>query len=204
MAVRTTLLLFLPLAFAACQAARPPGPIDTMRAAPELTALSPADVAVLPVEDAVAGNPLRDLSPYFQRRVYEALVERNYSPINLDRVRSVVEAERGSSGAPTLTQLKGKFQEQAMLLVRVIGWEERSLLADGRIRATTEVKLLDSQSLQNLWSGGYEMELKVDNEGSVKVEKDEFRRQAIDRFVASLMERLPQRRPPQHTAGPSR
>jgi hypothetical protein len=175
-----------------------------MRTSAELTTLSPADVAVLPVEDAVAGNPLRDLSPYFQRRLYEALVERNYSPISLQRVQSVVEAERGSSGAPTLAQLKGKFQEQALLLVRVVGWEERSLLADGRIRATTEVKLLDSQSLQNLWSGGYELEMKVDNEGSVKVEKDEFRRQAIDRFVASLMGRLPARRPPQNTATPGR
>jgi hypothetical protein len=193
--VRSTPLLLLAAMLASCQVARPPGPISTMKTAPELATLNPADIAVLPVEDAVPGAPLKTLTRHMEQRLHQGLIERRYSPISLSKVHAVIDAESTGGASPSLAKLKGKFLEQALLVTKVTQWDERAMFSDGRVRVAAEVKLLDSGTLANLWSGSYELEVKLTGSTSAGQDPMELREEVINRFVPRLLEELPERRP---------
>src|SRR5687767_10002563 len=128
--IRHPALALVPLVLlAACQVARPPGPISTMKTAPELATLNPADIAVLPVEDAVPGAPLKSLTRHMEVKLHEGLITRRYTPISTSKVNAVIAAESTGGASPSLAQLKGKFLEQALLVTKVTQWDERALFS---------------------------------------------------------------------------
>jgi hypothetical protein len=192
---RTAPLLVTILMLAACQVARPPGPISTMRPEPELATLNPADIAVLPVEDAVPGAPLKSLTRHMELKLHEGLLDRAYSPISPAKVNAVVAAESEGGRSPSLAELKGKFLEDALLVTKVTQWDEKSMFSDGRVRVAAEVKLLDSGTLANLWSGSYELEVKLPAGSSSVRDPVSLREEVINRFVPSLLAELPRRQP---------
>jgi hypothetical protein len=77
----------------------------------------------------------------------------------------------------------------------VTGLDTKALQSDGRVWLNTDVKLLDSGTLANLWSGTYGLEVKVEEASSVVTERDTLLARAIDRYAASLMRELPARVP---------
>jgi hypothetical protein len=172
--------------------ARDAGPISDLRQGPGLARSNPNDIAVLPVTDETpTPGALGSLAEHFQATLYRQLIDRRYAPRPLADVNATVERERATTGTVSFAALKGKFRnEDAMLQAQVTNWDQGALISDGRIRIACRIQLLDSRTLDILWGGSYQREVKVAS-GSSGLE--ERKRQALEEFVRTMMADLPMR-----------
>lgn len=184
---------------AAC-ANRPPILIEaSVQSDPALTAQRPNDIVVLPVEDATSS---RDVDVRALRAaVADALPEKAYVPIAIEYSDSVI-ANSGASvrgsvvEASSVSDLRGKVQEDAFLGVKVTEWDASRLATSGRLRFSAEVMMTSSQTGQPLWWGQVVGDVKAGGESDVTpVSRQDRLRSVRELFGRYLLRELPRRTP---------
>ena len=171
----------------ACQA-RAPRPAPN-RAEPlggaGLDALQPADIALAPLRNQT-GNPevpLEDL----RRALYEGLIDRLYSPLELAYVDRHWEESSFAGAAPP----------DGLLVVSITQWDTRQLRSHGILQATAELRLFEGGSTESpmLWGSlvHRQVDLGVHPEQHTLVR--DLLPQAIEAFARSVLLELPERDP---------
>lgn len=173
---------------------------SSLNAAPELYSSHPTNVAILPVEDA---TPDRRATPHLDQMrsaVARSLVRQLYSPLGPRAVDAPLATEASAQQKPmsvtnaaTLQRVAGKFNEDAILGVRVDSWDESSLMADNKVRFSADVALIDSKTKKMLWSGHLNGMVKAGGFGPAPLDRDEKARSAVEEFGWALVQRLPSR-----------
>lgn len=147
-----------------------------------LADLQPADVAVAPVRDESGnGAPVSAL----REACYHGLVDRLYSPVNLDYVdRDWTEAAFGSAGAA-----------EAVFDVVVTTWDTVHVPSRGVVRAVAEVRMLDVRDPDGepLWGARVTRRLSL---GGPDPEGD-WSAQAAGLLALEILGALPERDPVQ-------
>jgi hypothetical protein len=158
--------------------------------------VKPADIAVLPVQDATPGGVLQGQLDALRAEVAAALAKQMYSPLS----NSMVDARVGRDvqGSPVdashVGSLAGRCEEDALLGIKVTRWDERSLMQDGRVDFTTEVLLLDAKGRQTLWAGRLDGTVKAGGDGPAPLGRQARTRSALEVFARALIGELPARR----------
>jgi hypothetical protein len=155
-----------------------------------LAALQPADVYVRPVLDATASfaAPVAEL----RRALYEGLVERLYTPLELGWADARV-AELGDA-AGDVARVDAALGVDAILEVRLVAWDESALERDGLVRATVEARLLDPAAPdQPLWGFVLGREVDVGGPSSRRATRDVLAGQVAKTLAGELLALLPMR-----------
>lgn len=183
---------------AACQTTNPVLVDSTLAPTPVFANRSPADIAVLPIEDGTTDGAVQRHLVFLRQEVMRQLPGRLFSPITPEVVdaalRGVPEpAVRESVMAPSsLQRLVGHAREDAVLAVRVDRWDESRLLVDKRLRFQFQAALVGSDS-QLLWSGMIQGEVKAGGFGAAPRDRDGMARSCGEIMIREMMQRLPQR-----------
>ena len=190
------LILFLGLS--ACAT-----PMSGVRSAliqsPDLHRLSPADIAVLPIEDRTSDKKVSRLLAYMREEINRALPLRKYSPISIRTVDAAFGDSLPVDGSSliqeaVLKKLCGRADEDAVLAVQINRWDESSLLSSAIVRFAAEVTLLSSKEGLALWSGDLQGQVKAGGQKPAPRGPSARARAAAKEFVAQLIDRLPRRR----------
>ena len=148
---------------------------------------NPADVAVLPVVNKT-GNTAVPLN-VIRHTFYKGLVERRYSPINLEFVdRKVVDA----------SYQPGALQEDAALKIYLTEWDDSSWETHRRIGIAADVFLLDSRPIdanQELWGWRVRQEISVAADQARYALEEDLIKLAIQRYTDEVLGGLPLRDP---------
>ncbi len=189
----------LALALAACETA-PPRVFSSLEASTELFAVNPADVAVLPIEDATPDGTAADVRTVMREEIAKALVLRQYTPLAPAKVDEVLSGQTPAPPAVSvvdaawLRSVQGKFGEDATLGVRVTRWDRSSLMSSGHVRFAAEVTMVSTRAKSPLWSGVLEGEVKAGGSGPAPRDRAGRARSAAVEFAAELVRSLPRRR----------
>jgi hypothetical protein len=200
-AMRHLAAVVLPVALAVlggCQS-EPARIQPALHASPRLLAASPADIAVLPVEDATPDRRAEPVLVTMREANNQELVERRYSPLAAGRVDAALgtggsNRRGGVIDAAWLGSLAGKAQEDALLGIRVTRWDTSSLMANARVRFAADVTMIDSKTKETLWSGNVDGDVKAGGDGAAPLDPAERARDAARRFGHELIQLLPRRR----------
>ena len=165
-----------------------------LKAMEALFAESPSDVAVLPVVDRTGSPRAQMLLPTLRRALYLNLIDRCYAPLDLGFVDRILRVEP-EGPVPPIDALLGKFEEDAILLVELTGWNERPLAVDRRLRAELFVSLRSTRTKAQLWGGTAKVEVQVGGHGMVGPDEIDARKEEAVRLVAAkVLSCLPKRR----------
>lgn len=184
----------------ACMA-DPPRVQPSLHASPRLATTGPADIAVLPIEDATPDRKAEPVLVTIREAINEELVERRYSPLAAGRVDSALGT--GTNSVPRrgavvdaayLGSLAGKAKEDALLGIRITRWDTSSLMANARVRFGVDVTMIESRSKEILWSGTVDGDVKAGGDGAAPLDPAERGRDASRRFARELIQLLPRRR----------
>lgn len=178
---------------------RPPADVQSsVIAAPDLYTVNPADIAVMPVEDA---TPDRRVTPHLdliRQEVAKSLVGRLYSPLTARAVDAQLATDplRGTvTDATLLGKVAGRFGEDAVLGLRITQWDESKIMATNRIQFSADVTMVDAKGKRTLWSGNFTGDVKAGGSGPAPLDRDEKVRSAAIGFAQELISRLPSRKP---------
>ena len=195
--VRVALVAVLALG-AACETA-PPVRVDANFASTEVFATrSPADVAVLPIEDGTPDGSVQRHLVFLRQEISHRLVDRLYSPIAANvtdaALRGAPEpAAKESVLAPSVLQkMVGRAHEDAVFAVRVAKWDESTLLVDKRLRFELHAAMMGNDG-QLLWSGSLQGEAKAGGVGAAPRDRDAMARSCGSLAVQEMLQRLPRR-----------
>jgi len=165
-----------------------------LKAAADLSRENPAEVAVLPVVDKTGNPNVQRFLPELRRAFYRALMDRRYTPLALSYVDSVLRT-LSTGPVPLLKDLRGKFGEDALLLVTVNSWNEKLLRVDRRIRAALEVHLVSSRTGREVWGGTVNLEIRVPGHGMPSPDEIPLlRREAMAILASKVLAKLPRRK----------
>ena len=178
----------------------PPKVDSNLQAAPEILAANPSDIAVLPIEDATAGQTARPRLVVMRRAIAKSLIQRRYSPLQASAVDQAIRARPASAGSMMdpgwIEAMAGKAAEDAMLIVRLNKWDESSLMSTARVRFDADVKLVYAKDRSVLWSGNIHGEAKAGGaEGPAPFDRQGRAKGAAEQFANELIRRLPARMP---------
>lgn len=191
-------LVALLLSSAACETANPVLVDSTLAPTDLFAERSPADVAVLPVEDGTPDGSAQRHLVFLRQELMRQLPDRLFTPITATVVdaalRGVPEpAARESVLAPSsLQRLVGHAREDAVFALRVDRWDESRLLTDRRVRFQFQAAMVGADA-QLLWSGTIQGELKAGGLGAAPRDRDGMARNCGEMAIRELMQRLPQR-----------
>lgn len=185
---------------AACQVRPPVETTSSLRVAPDLELLRPSDIAVLPIEDATRGATFEQWSDVLRQSVARSLVQRYYSPLANTMVdRALVARASSSRGSPVdasyVNGLSGVFEEDAILGVRVLEWDDRKIMQDQRARFAVDVMLVARDGNRVLWSGRLDGEVKAGGDGPAPLGRSARTRSAVELMAQVVIGELPARRP---------
>jgi len=177
----------------------PPVRVDSNFASTEVFAnRSPADVAVLPIEDGTPDGSVQRHLVFLRQAIEREMVDRLYSPLT----STVVDAAmRGAADvgpkesllAPaTLQKMVGRAHEDAVFAVRVQRWDESSLLVDKRIRFEFQAAMMGKGG-ELLWSGTIQGDVKAGGVGAAPRDRDAMAQNCGAMAVKEMMQRLPRR-----------
>ena len=188
------------LALAACQSP-PPVVYDSFQASTDLYRVSPADVAVMPIEDATADHAAGQVLESIRAEIAADLVQRMYTPLAVAKVDEVLRLQPGAApsssvvDASWLQSVAGKFGEDAVLAVRITLWDETSLMMNGHVHFSADVSLSSPKSPNPLWSGAIKGDVKAGGRGPAPRDRAGRQQSAAAEFARELVRRLPSRRP---------
>ncbi|MBM4059770.1 MAG: hypothetical protein FJ265_01540 [Planctomycetes bacterium] len=195
---------FALVVLASCQTTDPVTVQPSFTTSPALAVRRPADVAVLPIEDASPGGAAARHLTFLRQEIMRQLVERNYTPLTAKTVDAAMKgnadlAEARTSGRsilePAVAQkLAGHSTEEAMFLLRIDEWDESRLLSAKRLTFRCQAALVANDG-QQLWSGSLGGELKAGGVGAAPRDRDAMARSCGEMLVRELMVRLPLRQP---------
>jgi len=181
------------VALAGCGFNQPFEELMDVRGRPALAKEAPSDIVVLPLMDDTGNPKVQMVLPELRRAIYRALIGRCYTPVSLEFVDARL-GEEGGNRIFALAALRGKFGADAMLQVRVTGWNERKFRPARRLRAAAEVSLLSSTTGEELLGGRLETEVEVPGHGGIGLEMvDRMRLRAVKRLADRVVAGLPRR-----------
>lgn len=189
------------LLLAACQTVEPVRVESTFAPTTAFSTRSPADIAVLPVEDGTTDGAAQRHLVFLRQIVMQQLPNRLFSPLSATAVdaalrndpSAVAPAPGESLLAPaTLQKLAGHCAEDAMFALRVDRWDESTLLFDKRLRFQFQAVLVGSDA-QVLWTGTIHGEVKAGGVGAAPRDRDAIARSCAMLAVNEMMLQLPRR-----------
>lgn len=192
-----SLVALLALA-AACQTTNPVLVEATFAPTPAFSTHSPADVAVLPVEDGTADGSVQRHLVFLRQEIMRQLPDRRFSPLSANVVdaglRTAAAAPAGESilAPAVLKGMVGHSSEDAVFALRVDRWDESLLLVDRRVRFQFQAAFVASDG-QPLWSGTIRGEVKAGGLGAAPRDRDGMARNCGELALREVMQRLPQR-----------
>lgn len=198
LALRPILLAVLSVLLAGCQSEPPVRMVASLRVAPELMTLRPADVAILPIEDGTLARSFGPLEGRLRAALVKQLAERLYSPLAPDHVdRRLRDTGRFATGSPLdaawLGGVRSTFDEDAVLGVRVTQWDVSKIMDTRRVQFSAEILMLSSATGVTLWSGRVEGSVKAGGDGPAPLGREQRIESAADVVAAALAAELPVR-----------
>ncbi|MEM7201293.1 MAG: hypothetical protein AAF628_13560 [Planctomycetota bacterium] len=194
-----TISLLLVACLAACETQRP-SVYSSLESSTELFALHPADIAILPVEDATPDGNAKEVLDSVRAAIAEALVQRMYTPLSpakIDEVLADAEVRSPTTSvldAAWLGSIEGRFGEDGTLAVRITQWDTSSLMATGRVRFAADISLVSPTADAPLWSGVLKGAVKAGGLGPAPRDRTGRARSAAAEFAGELVRLLPKRR----------
>ncbi len=192
------------LLLAGCRTVEPVTVFPSFTTAPALAVRRPADVAVLPVEDASPGGAAGRYLVFLRQEIMRQIVDRRYTPLTASVVDSAMKgnadvAAARMSGAsilePALLQkIAGHSSEDALFVLRIDQWDDSQLMVTKRLTFRCQAALVGSDG-QQLWFGNMNGELKAGGAGAAPRERDSMARNCGELMVRELLLRLPLRLP---------
>jgi hypothetical protein len=168
----------------------------------DLIASNPVDVAVMPIEDATPGNAAEPVLGEIRDSVAAQLVTRLYSPIALAAIDRATPRDASSAGRTHsvvdpawLATVAGRYQEDAVLGIRITRWDKSSLMANAKVRFAADLTMIGSRDRKILWSGSVEGEVKAGGRGPAPLDGRERELSAGRQFAEQVIALLPKRRP---------
>lgn len=195
----TVLAVGLLLLGTACQNT-PPRIYGEIETSPDMFAVNPADIAVLPIEDATPRGVARDACGPIRHQIAEALVGRLYSPLSTSRIDEILGDQESARNATVvdaswLASIGGHFGEDATLAVRLTDWDASSLMSTGWVHFEADVSLVSPQRPQRLWGGSFSGSIKAGGEGPGPLGRQNREASVAHEFARHLVSFLPRRRP---------
>ncbi len=194
--MRCSSILGILLAFAltACQMA-PPVVLDSdLKVTAALAELRPIDVAVLPVEDSSFDKSITPYLATMRKHISAALVVQRYSPLAIDAVdRGLADASGSSVDQAFLNSVAGRFEEDAVLGIRVTRWDARKIMQNARIEFSAEVFMIATKDQQPLWSGMVSGSIKAGGDGPSPIGESRRFESTAALFAEALIAELPER-----------
>lgn len=183
---------------AACQSEPPLRVAAALRASPDLAVERPADIAILPIEDATVARSFGVLEGRMRQGLVTRLAERLYSPLAPQHVdQKLREAGKLATGSPVdaawLGGVKGTCGEDAVLGVRITHWDVSKIMETRRVQFAAEVLMLGARSGALLWSGRIEGSAKSGGEGPAPLGREQRVESAVDVVADALARELPPR-----------
>ncbi|MBX3463920.1 MAG: hypothetical protein KF830_12180 [Planctomycetes bacterium] len=197
-ALSATPLVLLLVLTGACQTTEPVLVEATFAPTPAFATHSPADVAVLPVEDGTPDGVVQRHLVFLRQELMRQLPDRLFSPLSPNVVdaglRSAPAAPAGESilGQAALQRLVGHSGEDAAFALRIERWDESKLLVDRRLRFQFQAVLV-ARDGQVLWSGTLRGEAKAGGLGAAPRDRDGMARSCGELAIREMLQRLPQR-----------
>lgn len=195
----TTKLIPFLLLLAACQTTPPFTLHASLRVRPELDELKPADIAILPIEDATKSKVVTPHLDAMRAHLAAALIQRHYSPLSqtlVDLRLRETGVQNGSSPVDAAHQrsVAGRFGEDALLGITILDWDESALMNDAMVSFTTRVSLLHSATQKVLWSGTVDGIVHASVDGVPPQRRADRASAAVKVFAEALIGKLPERR----------
>ncbi len=141
-------------------------------------------VAVGPVNDQL--KP--DARKIIQERLQEGLIQKQFSALALERVRTYVRQYGAAEGHALQAVVAAKAD--AVLILSIGEWDESALYTLGKIRCKGEIKLVDRQG-RIRWGGNLKVDAELVPSTARNASLDEKRRLAVESFARQLARRLP-------------
>jgi len=190
---------FVLLFAVSCTTPDPVTIVPSLSAHPALSVRNPADIAVLPIEDATLDRGFGKLREPMRQFLMAKLTERLYSPLSDRVVDAALSSELPMGGESVLSpsyvkRVAGRCTEDAMLAVRVDRWDETALLTDKKVRFQLQVALVASDG-EVLWSGGFGGEVKSGGLSAAPRDRELMARSCAELVANELLDNLPQRKP---------
>ena len=189
---------------AACQTAAPVLVQPAFTATPALAVRRPADIGVLPVEDASAGGAASRHTLFLRKEIMRQLVDRRYSPLAPQVVDAAMRgnADFAAATAPgksilepaVMKKLVGQSSEEALFALRIDHWDESQLMATKRLNFRCQATLVGSDG-QTLWFGTMSGEIKAGGAGAAPRDRDGMARNCAELLVREMLLQLPERLP---------
>jgi hypothetical protein len=186
------------LALAGCQAPSPSSVTASLAPTPAFNTRSPAEVAVLPVEDGTPDGAAQRHLTLLRQEVMRQMVDRLFAPLTAGSVDAALKsappvAPGESMLVPaTLQKLAGHAGEQATFALRIDQWDERLLQVDRKLRFQFQAALVGSDGVL-LWGGTLQGEVKAGGVGPAPLDREGMARSCIEIAVRELLQRLPRR-----------
>jgi hypothetical protein len=181
-----------------CQAPAPVVVNSSFAASPAYATRSPADVAVLPVEDGTPNGSAARLLTLLRQEVMRQLPDRLFSPI----APHIVDASLRNAPVPpagesilvpaTLQKMAGHAAEDAVFALRVDKWDEGRLQVDRKVWFQFQAALVGADGVQ-LWSGSIQGEVKAGGLGPAPRDRDGMARSCVELAVREMLLQLPRR-----------
>jgi hypothetical protein len=205
-AVRGLSAVLLMLLASACQTVEPVTVNPSFTTATALLMRRPAEVAVLPVEDATPGGKAARHLVFLRQELMRQIVDRKYTPLTASTVDAAmrgnadVAAARATGGSilePAVFQkLAGHSSEDAMLLLRLDHWDESSLMVTKRVNFRCQAALVGGDG-QQLWFGTLSGDIKAGGGGASPRDRDSMARSCGELMIREVLLRLPEHQPSQ-------
>ena len=162
-----------------------------------LAAEAPVNIAVIPVYDNSAQQSASWLLDDMRQAAEYTLPTRRYSPMATQWVdqRLVTAAVPASLREPSsVAQLRGRFEEDAILAIMVNQWDEADLMRSARVHFDLEAALLGGDNGETLWSGRLHGSIKAGADGPAPRDRRERARDVARRAVEALVELIDPRK----------
>ena len=181
------------VALAGCKVPAPVRVEANFVAAPALVDQSPADIAVLPIEDRTQSDELAPHLTFLRQEVMRQLVDRRFVPMTAEYVdaHSPVPAGESVLEPATLSRLAGQDNDAVLGLV-VNEWDESRLLSHRKVRFQFEAAMVAADGEQ-LWSGTIQGSVKAGGAGAAPLDRDAAARSCGKLAVREMLLRLPSR-----------
>jgi hypothetical protein len=185
--------LVLPALLAGCGFHQPVKEMMDVRARPAMAKEAPSDILVLPLMDDSGHPRAQVVLPQLRRAIYRALIGRCYSPLSLGHLDQTLQKDE-KGRVLSLAALRGKFDEDAILQVRLTAWSERKFFPDRRLMAAAEVSLVSSASGEELLGGRLETEVEVPGHGGIPRDQvEQMRLRAVHGLAQRIVSGFPRR-----------